>query len=235
MSLEKIESIKKVSKALKANELGEDSEGLQGKDFKVVMQDTQNKEATSAQKVEPTKIEPTATANKIEPSTANKPSPIELHNQVVEQIKKSSPADVVAQAHNVISKIDEIKTKLATPNLELKSSIQSQLKNKLSHIDENLKIALSKAGVEYKAPTEKASGVTNPIERFLGFLTDGQSQLKNLASEVETMHLKKGEISPASMLLVQIKVGYIQQELEFFTSLLNKALESTKTIMNVQV
>jgi len=43
------------------------------------------------------------------------------------------------------------------------------------------------------------------------------------------------QLSPATMLLIQIKVGYIQQEIELFTSMLNKALESTKTIMNVQV
>jgi hypothetical protein len=37
------------------------------------------------------------------------------------------------------------------------------------------------------------------------------------------------------MLRIQLKVGYITQEVEFFTAVLNKALESTKTIMNVQV
>jgi hypothetical protein len=43
------------------------------------------------------------------------------------------------------------------------------------------------------------------------------------------------QFTAADMLAMQIKVGYVQQEIEFFTSLLNKALESTKTIMNVQV
>jgi hypothetical protein len=49
------------------------------------------------------------------------------------------------------------------------------------------------------------------------------------------MALQKDQISPASMLAIQIKVGFISQELDFFTGILNKALESTKTIMNVQV
>jgi hypothetical protein len=37
------------------------------------------------------------------------------------------------------------------------------------------------------------------------------------------------------MLAMQVKVGFVQQEMEFFTGMLNKALESTKTLMNVQV
>jgi hypothetical protein len=118
--------------------------------------------------------------------------------------------------------------------LELKGSVQNLLRNKLSHIDENLKIALHRAGVEY-VPPQKVEAPKNPIERFLGFLTDGQHQLNTLANDVNLMHLNRKEITPASMLAVQIKVGFIQQELEFFAALLNKALESTKTIMNVQV
>jgi hypothetical protein len=49
------------------------------------------------------------------------------------------------------------------------------------------------------------------------------------------MHLNNKEITPANMLRIQMKVSYMQQEIEFFTAVLNKALESTKTIMNVQV
>jgi hypothetical protein len=154
--------------------------------------------------------------------------------QQVNQISKANPHDLAAKAHEVIAQIEDIKTKLATPNLELKSSVQHELKNKLTHIDESLRITLSKAGIEYKVP-EKPNNITNPIEHFLGFLTDGQYQLEHLADEVQTMQLNKNEISPANMLALQIKVGFVQQELEFFTSLLNKALESTKTILNVQV
>ena len=151
-----------------------------------------------------------------------------------ELVKHTNPKDLVAQAHKVIGQIDELKQKLGQPNVELKSSVQTLLRSKLSHIDDNLKVALSKAGAEYNPP-EKANGVASPIERFLGFLTHAQHSLENLGGEVEGMALKKGELSPAAMLAVQIKVGYVQQEVEFFTALLNKALESTKTIMNVQV
>jgi hypothetical protein len=114
------------------------------------------------------------------------------------------------------------------------------MRNKLEHVDTNIRIALSKAGVETKelahpGVTPVGAPSQNPISRFLGLLTDGQYKLQTLATEVDRWHLNKQEINPATMLAVQIKVNYITQELEFFSSLLNKALESTKTIMNVQV
>jgi hypothetical protein len=156
-------------------------------------------------------------------------------NVKVDRIHKINPKDLVAQADEAVKQIDKIKSKLATPNLELKPATQSLLQNKLSHIDENLRIALSKAGVEYKPSSHLDNKTVNPIERFLGFLTNGQEQLASMGNELNDMHLNGKDLSPANMLRIQMKVGYITQEIEFFTAVLNKALESTKTIMNVQV
>jgi hypothetical protein len=146
-----------------------------------------------------------------------------------------SPELLVAQAQEVMTKIDELKKKLNTPNLEIKGSVQNLLTNKLSHIDESLKVALSKAGIEYHAPEAVGKKSENPIERFLGMLTDGQKRLETMANDVSQMGANRQEFSPAAMLTMQVKVGFVQQELEFFTNLLNQALQSTKTIMNVQV
>jgi len=173
----------------------------------------------------------------IESEKATRPSLIDEVrnlNTKVDQVAKVTPKEVAEQANNLVAQIDELKTKLQTPNLEIKSSVQTLLRNKLSHIDESLKIALSKAGVEYVPPT-KEIGPATPIERFLGFLTDAQHQLNNLGSDVNELSLKKGNLSPASMMAIQVKVSFVQQQIEFFTSVLNKALESTKTIMNIQV
>lgn len=157
-------------------------------------------------------------------------------NYKVDVVGKASPQTLVSQAQDVIKQIEEVKTQLATPDLELKGSVQSLLKNKLSHIDESLKIALNRAGMEYSPQDVTAkTNLVSPIERFIGFLTHGQYQLQKLSNDVEMMHLNGSQISPASMLAIQIKVGYVQQEVEFFANMLNKALESTKTIMNVQI
>ena len=148
--------------------------------------------------------------------------------------KYPSADQLVAQTQTVVKQIDSIRNTLATSDLELNGSVRNLLRNKLSHVDDNLKVALQKAGVEY-TPPEVAPVKTNPIEHFLGLLTHSQFQLEHLANDVQIMHANRAEINPANMLLIQIKVGFIQQEMEFFTSVLTKSLDSTKTIMNVQI
>ena len=179
-------------------------------------------------------------SQEISSADGRKPSLFDTVKEIqtkVDHIQRANPEDLVAQAKEAIQKIESVKHTLATsPDLQLRGSVQNSLKNSLSHIDENLKIALSKAGVEYN-PNQPVAGTqsTNPIERFLGFLTHGQSALESLTAELSQSHLKKDEISPAAMLAVQIKIGYIQNEIDFFTTALNKFLESTKTVLNVQV
>lgn len=150
-------------------------------------------------------------------------------------------ASLVSQTQEALTQMEQVKKLLQSPDVQVKHSMQQLLSNKLSHIDESLKVALSKAGVEFApAGTEALSATnprvaTNPIERFLSFVTDGQSQLQNLGHELQVMSLTKKELSPVNMLAVQVKVGQIQQELELFSAMLSKALESIKTIMNIQV
>lgn len=145
---------------------------------------------------------------------------------------------LVAQTQEAVSKITEIKKLLASPDVRLKDSTSQLLRGKLDHIYDNLKVALSRAGLEYN-PTAAAniSETThpNPIARFLGFLTDGQFQLQNLGAELQATTATRKELTPVNMLAIQVKVTQIQQELELFTSLLSKGLESIKTIMNIQV
>lgn len=144
---------------------------------------------------------------------------------------------LISQTKQAIAQIDEVKKVLEQPNVKIKTSAQQLLRNKLSHIDESLQIALSKAGVEYVTPIEENlhPNRVNPVERFIGFLTDGQTQLQRLGDELNVMGKLGKDMSPVNMLAIQVKVAQIQQELELFSSLLNKALESIKTVMNIQV
>lgn len=157
-------------------------------------------------------------------------------NTQVSKIGRMNPEQLKTQANEVIAQIDQVKTQLAQTTTEIKPSYQTLLRNRLTHIDDNLKIALSKAGVEYTPPS-KAPGAnsSNPLERFIGFLTNSQKQLEGLGQTIDTLGMEKGQLTPANMLAIQMKIGYVQQQIELFTSLLNKALESTKSIMNVQV
>ena len=152
--------------------------------------------------------------------------------------------NLVVQTKQALEKIESIKKTLETPDITIKASVQNLLQNKLSHIDDSLKIALTKVGAEYNVNEAKSlseakevsgSERVNPIERFLGFVTDGQYQLAHLGEQLQVMGVTGKELSPTNMLAVQVKMGWIQQELELFSNLLNKSLESIKTIMNIQV
>lgn len=155
-------------------------------------------------------------------------------NKGPSNISNASPDSIKAQTKSAITQIDGIKTQLAQSQGEIKPSYQTLLRNRLTHIDDNLKIALNKAGVEHKAPPVGATENKNPISRFIGFLSNSQEQLGSLNAAVDAMS-KSGTITPANMLAIQMKMNQVQQQIELFTNLLNKALESTKTIMNVQV
>ncbi len=220
MALEKIDKIKKVSQKLKPlTRVQEPNKDY----FDALMQ----QQRVTAGKTEGISKDATEKAG------ATLFDEVRSLNQRPDVATRSSPNDLVAQAEDVIAQIDTLKTKLETPELDIKSSVQTLLRNKLNHIDENLKVALDKTGSEYAKP-ERSEGMSKPIDRFLGLLTHSQNQLETLASDVKAMAVEN-EMSPASMLLIQIKVAKVQQEIELFTSMLNKALESTKTIMNVQV
>jgi len=157
-------------------------------------------------------------------------------NVRVSQASHLNPGDLKNHARDLIAQIENVKTQLTSANAaDIRPSYHNLLKNRLTHIDDSLKIALSKAGVEYVPPAQAAAGTANPIERFLGYLTQSQYQLEHLSQTIEQLNVTKAQLTPANMLALQIKVGYVQQQIELFTSLLNKALESTKTIMNVQV
>lgn len=220
--VEKIEKIGKVSKSTQAPKIEVDAELTRVGPNKDHFDNLMNVEKASTSRIVET--------------NAHKNTLVEDVSQLkikVDHLQHAPKNDIVVQAQEVMDQMKDAKQKLATPNLELKDSVQVLMRNKLTHIDDNLRVALNKAGIEYKEAPVKSSN--NPIERFLGLLTNGQQNLNNLALQVESWHTNKVDISPAKMLLLQIKVGQVAQELEFFSSLLNKSLESTKTIMNVQV
>jgi hypothetical protein len=156
-------------------------------------------------------------------------------NSKVTNMSKMSTEDIKGQSKQLIAQIEDVKTQLSQSPGDIKSSYQTLLRNRLTHIDANLKIALSKAGVEYTPPADTTIAAKSPIEKFIGYLTNSQHQLENLNKTIDALNLDNANLTPANMLALQIKVGYVQQQIELFTSLLNKALESTKTIMNVQV
>ncbi len=145
--------------------------------------------------------------------------------------------DLVAQTAEASQRVEQVKSELETPDLTIKKPVERLMRNKLTHISDELKIALSRAGAEpVEAPQLAGESVApNPATKFLDHLTHAQYQLDHLGAYLQAMVDTDQDLSPANMLAIQIKVNKIQQELEFFTNMLNKSLESTKAMMNVQI
>lgn len=223
---EKIEAVKKITKALSSEaacqlQIESAQEAVARERFDIHM----SAEAPSAVTQEITLLEEGNKVSLIEESSVS----AKTHH-----VAQSSPEKIQGQVKDLLVRFDEVKVELAGTQAQIPPSYQTLLRHRLSHIDENIKIALSKAGAEARIQPLAAKAPT-PGERFINLLSHGQYQLEHLNQTVETLSLANKELSPANMLALQIKVGQIQQEIELFTSLLNKALESTKTLMNVQV
>jgi len=153
----------------------------------------------------------------------------------VESLAKGGAAALKEQVKGTLVQIAEVKEKLANAKGEIKPSYQTILKNRLAHIDDNLKIAMNKAGLEYTpAPDVGKTNSRNPIFKFLDILTNSENQLISVGKSLESIEFNK-KVSPAQLLAIQMKMNTISQQIELFTNVLNKALESIKTVMNVQV
>lgn len=121
------------------------------------------------------------------------------------------------------------------PDIKITPAAEMALQEKLVHTDSTLRSALKLAGAEATSltpPTAKAG--VNPLVNFLSYLTHSDKQMKSLMKETARLG-EDPKVTPGKLIAIQIKLNFVQQEIEFFSSALNKALESAKTIMNVQI
>jgi hypothetical protein len=171
-------------------------------------------------------------------------SRVKLHPEDTTKITSLEDAkvNIAVQTRDAAQRIENLRTKLGGADVELKPSVEGLMQQRLVHIDSGIKSSLSKLGVEQQS-ADKAGAAASAAEtvgegalkRFLGFLTYSQGQLDSLSGIVGALNTTQSNITPGAMIAIQVKMARVQQEIELFTALLNKALESTKTIMNVQV
>jgi hypothetical protein len=232
---DKIEAVSKVDKASNKQPIEQEVERVppNKEHFDSLMATEQSKEAVQKQRPQDSAL----TVEKAADNPSSIMDQVKKLNTKVNTISRLSPEDLKNQVRDVISQMDEVKTKLSSTT-EINPSYRNLMQNRLTHVDDNLRVALSKAGVEYQS-VAPPSGINNtqlnPLDRFLGLITHGQYQLEHISQTVSAMSENGKPLTAANMMALQIKVGQIQQEIELFTSLLNKFLESTKTLMNVQV
>ena len=162
-------------------------------------------------------------------------TPFELATQSA-NIQNTTPTmdSLVSQMNSTSSVLGDLQNQLNTKNLKLKQSQKYLLRNKLSSANDNIRSASDKTGVDV-GPTPSSNTRQNPITRFLSLVTDSQTQLNQAQNMINGMKANGKMINPGDMLLIQIKLAKAQQELEYSSVLLSKAVDDIKTMFNIQV
>jgi len=241
--VEKIERVEKVGTTSPDLEIAQAEEVSAPQ--KVKFEDALNKadskwDATHSKTILVAAVEPTPVKT---PTPVEKLSPIdEMSNgeRRIDRLKPVTVDQIVQQAEDTkaslnapITKIQE--TQSTRPDVRISPAHEAILSDKLIHVDSSLKAALNKVGVEVTAQEIQQTSGQKPLVKFLNMLSNSDRQLSTLIGEIDALNNSKDRLTPEKLLAVQIKLGFVTQQIEFFTNVLNKALEGTKTIMNVQV
>lgn len=141
---------------------------------------------------------------------------------------------LLGQMNSAAGVLGDLQNQLHTKNLNLKQSQKYLLRNKLTSANQNIRAAATKAGVDVGDPPPTSSR-QSPVTKFLGLIMDGQDQLNKTQEMIQGMKTKGGTLSPAELLMVQVKLAKAQQELEYSSVLLSKAVDDIKTMFNIQL
>lgn len=176
-------------------------------------------------------MQPTATPN----PTSQAPSPFDLSQGGGKPIAGTPSMDsLLAQINMSQATIGDIQKHLNTPNLKLNRAQKYLLGNKLADAKAHITSATSKVGVEAPQPKEVTPGST-PLSKFLSILTDGQYQLEAAKNQLEKMKGDGKTVNPAELLLMQVKLGKAQNEIEYSSVLVSKAVDSMKQLFSIQL
>jgi hypothetical protein len=141
---------------------------------------------------------------------------------------------LLTQVKSAQSLLGDINNQLNTKNLKLKQSQRYLLKNKLTDANDHIRSANSKMGAEIpEAPAAPTTG--GVLGKFLGFISDGMSNLQSAKSRLEGLKDQGMNLKPADFLQIQLKLAHAQQEIEYCSIMLAKAVEDIKTLFGTQI
>lgn len=167
------------------------------------------------------------------PAVQGGPTPMDLSRGTAYPSGSPTFDSVQSQAKTAQDTLGTVGQQLNDPNLKLKRSQSHLLRNKLSDANNYIRQAGAKVGVD--APPFKMPAGSTGIDRFLAYVNDGQDQLQAVQQKLKQMSASGEQINPGDMMLIQVKMGLAQQEIEYSSTLLSKVIDSIKTIMNIQL
>jgi len=201
----------------------------------------------------PSKVKFSEALSKADPSKVqlreqvaiSEPSSVEEKRQSLMDLSVARAAEsqkVTPTVKSIADQAADIRTQIERPravllaneNIPIDPKWTAALTGHIEHVDRGLRDA-SKLVTGVEVGSTVAADKPAMV-KFLSYLTESDKRLSATVEEVNALsNNKDGRLSPEKLLAVQIKLGFVQQELEFFSAVLNKALESTKTVMNVQI
>lgn len=161
-------------------------------------------------------------------------SPFDLAGQGQAAAAGPTHESVMSQMNSTSSVLGDLSNQLNNKNLNLRQSQKYLLRNKLTNANELIRAAASKTGVDTGPPVAQLSR-QSPINKFLGLLTDGQTQLANAQDQIQQLNMNGQAMNPGDLLLIQVKLAKAQQELEYSSVLLSTAVSDIKTLFNIQL
>jgi len=142
--------------------------------------------------------------------------------------------NLLTQVKSAQTMLGDINNQLQTPNLKLKQSQRYLLRNKLTSANSYLNAANTKMGVE--APTDSGeSKRTGIVGKFLDYVDEGQNNLMTAQKQLMDLKSKGESLNPGDFLSIQVKLAHAQQEIEYASIMLSKAVEDMKTLFNIQL
>ena len=160
------------------------------------------------------------------------PSPMEMAKP---QFQTTGPTvnTLLAQSRNAQDALGTVGDQLKEPNLKLKRSQAHLLRNKLGDANTYTRAAAAKLGID--TPPIKMPAHAGALERFMSYVNDEQDKMSSIQQKLQDMSASGQDLRPGDMLLVQIKMGQAQQEIEYSSTLLSKVIDSIKQVMNIQL
>ncbi len=160
------------------------------------------------------------------------PTPFDLAHSGMVVTQGANMDSLIAQTKTAQALLGDMNQDLHTKNLKLKKSERYALRNKLSNANEHIKSAQVKMGLNPEPSTPAQGGV---LGKIFSFIEDSQSNVSSIQNTLLSMKNKGETLQPADFLAIQIKLGQAQQQIEYASIMLSKAVENLKTLFNIQL
>ncbi len=170
---------------------------------------------------------------------SSQPSPLEVNATASSNPFSAQGVSVESlsnQVNNISSQYQKSTQLLQDPALAqnqhlIKASTTDLLSQHLGRVNDNMSSLSAKLGTPLTTTYAPPSSGTQVVAHFLNYLTGGQADLVNMTNSLKN---NSGKLNPGELFAVQLKMSGVQQQMEFFSTLLGKAVDNIKTIMNIQ-